>query len=265
MPVITEDLDVPGGAGLKCQVVVTLVGAGGAPATGFTADGHAIVGRNVVIPVEPPGDTSDWQLDLVANSALTPAGTAYRRVIQTAQGVVADDYFSVPAGGGPYMLKDRLTEAPASIASPALSVHAADLALHGGGIELDYEVRTTNLTISATGTALTEIARVTIPLVAQPIYLEAVVNVTASSGTADLLFCLTASGTPTTLGSLDAGTAIGVPTAAVEANGRKVRLSARLAPSTPAGDYILGGNLLAGTATVLATSLLPTKLWAVRA
>jgi hypothetical protein len=264
MPVITEDLDIPGGTGLKCQVIVTLVGAGGAPAVGYTADGRAVVGRNVVVPPEPPG-LSTWQLDLVANSALIPAGTAYRRVIQTAQGVVADDYFTVPAAGGPYLLKDRLATPPASIASPALDLHAADLALHGGGIELDYEVRTTNLTISATGTALTEIARVTIPLVARPIYLEAEVNAAASSGTANLLFCLTASGTATTLGSLDAGTAIGVPTAAVEANGRKVRLSARLAPSTPAGDYILGGNLLAGTATVLATSLLPTKLWAIRA
>jgi hypothetical protein len=112
MTVITEDLDVPGGTGLTCQVEVTLVGSGGAPTTGFTTGGQTIVGRNVVVPTAPPGGSSTWQLDLVANSAIVPAGTAYRRVVHTPRGVVADDLFDVPASGGPFVLKDRLLDPP---------------------------------------------------------------------------------------------------------------------------------------------------------
>jgi hypothetical protein len=125
MTLITEDLDVPGADGLHCQVEVTLVGAGGAPVTGYTATGHTITGANVLVPTEPPSGTSSWQLDLVANSAIVPAGTVYRRVVHTPRGVVADDTFDVPASGGPYDLGDRIVDPPAAIAPAALAVAIA--------------------------------------------------------------------------------------------------------------------------------------------
>lgn len=108
MTVISEDLDVPGGSGLTCQVEVTLVSSTRVPVTGYTSGGQTIVGRNVVTP----SASGSWQLDLTPNSTITPAGTLYRRVVHTPRGIVADATFDVPAAGGPYLLKDRLNPAP---------------------------------------------------------------------------------------------------------------------------------------------------------
>jgi hypothetical protein len=106
--VITEDLDIPGGTGLTCQVEVVLVSSARVPVTGYTSGGQTIAGRNVVVP----STSGSWQLDLAPNTSITPSGTLYRRIVHTPRGVVADATFDVPATGGPYLLRDRLNPPP---------------------------------------------------------------------------------------------------------------------------------------------------------
>lgn len=120
MAVVNETLDAPGGGSPNAVVTIRLVGEGGAPVRGFDASEQMIVGD--LLPTVTAGA---WTATLVANSAITPSGTAYQRVVRVDGREVASDFFEVPGSGGPYSVFDLLTEAPAAIASPALSTHEA--------------------------------------------------------------------------------------------------------------------------------------------
>jgi hypothetical protein len=150
-----------------------------------------------------------------------------------------------------------------TLGGAALTAHAADAELHGGGIELDYDSRVTDLSITATGFALTEILRVTVPVIARPVYLEFDASVSASSGTASVLLALGPAGS-NLLTVMNAAAEYSVPTTATEVNGRKVKFSARIAASASLGDYILAGNAISGSPKILATALQPTHLWAIQ-
>ena len=120
MPVVTETLDLPGGGSPTATVTITLVGEGGLPVEGFHSAGDVtIVGR-----LQPTVTAGAWSVTLVANSLIVPSGTVYRRTVE-GRGFGAADYFSVPATGGPYVLEDLLTEAPASIATSTYAALAA--------------------------------------------------------------------------------------------------------------------------------------------
>jgi hypothetical protein len=67
-----------------------------------------------------------WQLTLVANSLLTPAGTAYE--IREANPVLETKHYTVvvPNGAGPYWVTDIEVDPPGALPSGALSDHLGD-------------------------------------------------------------------------------------------------------------------------------------------
>jgi hypothetical protein len=119
MTTITETLNRPGGTAAAGAVVeVRLAGVDGDLVEGFVSGVTVVSAR--VVPT-----AGKWQLDLPANTTITPAGTAWRRIVTVQGRIVADDYLSVPAAGGPYRVDQVLTTAPASITNAALDVERA--------------------------------------------------------------------------------------------------------------------------------------------
>lgn len=133
MPVVNETLDLPGSGSPDVTVTVELVGTGGYPVEGFHSAGDVtIVGK-----LTPTVTAGAWTATLVANSLIVPSGTVYRRTV-TGRGFGASDYFSVPAGGGPYVFEDLLVDVPGAIEPTALAALAARVtALEASALLID--------------------------------------------------------------------------------------------------------------------------------
>lgn len=133
MTIVYQDFDLPGGGTPPSKVEVTLWGNGEPIVGRVTSTGKFIGGTTSLFP----STQGYWELDLVANSLLTPEGTTYR-VAQIFGCNEFISFISVPASGGPYDVQSIEVDAMNNIAPPLLSVHASDVTLHGGGIEIDF-------------------------------------------------------------------------------------------------------------------------------
>lgn len=150
MPTLTETIKLPGGVDPSTvRTTVELWGAGAA-ITGFEQTGDVAIGGPRVVTGNP------WTVtNLVGNADIElPAGTVYRCTRQW-PGLKKPlvDYIVMPTTAGTYQLGDILAEQPASLPSAALTAHAADTALHGGGRELVYveASNTSDLVVSTAG------------------------------------------------------------------------------------------------------------------
>lgn len=120
MTVVTEQLALPDGtAPGGWTVTITLAGENGETIEGFNSDDdETVIGR-----VRTSLTAGSWSTDLTPNDSITPAGSVYKRTITGGGGVGSggtthSDYFSVPDGGGPYVLEDLLTDVPGALPSP---------------------------------------------------------------------------------------------------------------------------------------------------
>lgn len=77
-------------------------------------------------------DEGEWTADLEPTDNLVPANNVYIAEVRFRGGQVRH-LFTVPTVGTELWIGDYLTDAPATLESPALSLHAANMELHGGG------------------------------------------------------------------------------------------------------------------------------------
>jgi len=130
MPTLEQDLDVPGGVSPTTTINVAVELWGDAaravavqPSTGATIAGPRFASGH------------DWSIaGMVGNADLLPAGTVYR-VKEMWPGLRSPivRYVSMPTTGGPYKVSEIEVEPPGSLISAALTAHADDTDLHGGG------------------------------------------------------------------------------------------------------------------------------------
>lgn len=149
MTTVTENVDLPATMD-PTAVVVTLevVGEGGDPLREvYWQSGARTVAGFSQFALTASGT---WSESVVGNADLLPAGTAYRRTLTGREIPVTYEYATVPTTGGPYRWDEILTDAPATVTDSALSVHASETDLHGGGQELAYAGISTNFSTSST-------------------------------------------------------------------------------------------------------------------
>lgn len=128
MPVVTNTIKYPDGTAAAGSVTIDLVGTNGRPLT----DGAFVTAGDYAIEASssPALNTSGvWTATLVANTLINPAGTRWR-VQESVNGRITTYYLNVPNGAGPYFVEDILDEAPATIASSALTAHEIDPDAH---------------------------------------------------------------------------------------------------------------------------------------
>lgn len=249
--IIYEDLDLPNTATpWPAQVRIRLAGAQGRPVLGRSvALGTTIAGELLLSTGNGISNAGVWSADLIPNSDILPAGTTYRveRFVPGCQSYVS--FIQVPVTGGPYTASSVEDDPLGSITPSALAMHAADAALHGGGIELDAAFISDSVTITGTGgglfNALVPGLIVTVPDLARPVYLFGHVPAIrpASDAPTTASFGIYPQDNPGLFAALD-----GVPIPDYNTtNPRTVDPFARLAPHS-AGDYVIagmgsGGNL----------------------
>jgi hypothetical protein len=119
--VVTNTILLPGGSpAAGAKVTVTLVASTSGVAEGFTSS------SGIAFQKTATADASGvWSLSLTPNSLISPSGTVYKVIESYAQQRVVN-YVSVPASGTPHLLGAILSDAPASLASAALTNHLAD-------------------------------------------------------------------------------------------------------------------------------------------
>lgn len=120
----------------RARVTIRLVAGDGATDAGYTSDG-TVVGPYTAVS----GSDGSWQVDLPANSTITPANTYYQVTERPVGGSAYVHGVVVPASGGPVELVDVLAEEPPTPDSPSasrtyvdteLSTHAAAaVSVHG--------------------------------------------------------------------------------------------------------------------------------------
>lgn len=134
MTLVREDMDLPGRQAPLAEVRIELAGEGClplSPAYSFTPEpNRTVIGAKRLKPGHGIAPDGSWQLDLVPNSALVPAGTAYRITRTTSDGDVSVSCISVPVTGGPFEVSQLLVAAPASVADAALDQHIAETLEH---------------------------------------------------------------------------------------------------------------------------------------
>lgn len=180
MPIVFEDNDLPGGGGQKCAVEVELWGAG-RPIAGKVASSSKIISGVARPEVDELGQ---WSLNLVGNDDILPLGTTYRvsRSCTGCDNTVS--FVSVPVTGGPFDVRSVEVDPMNTIAPGNLAVHASDLNLHGGGLELDYAELTTSPTVTGNSLAAAAVpgCSIEIPDLPRPIRLWAKVALVRAAG-----------------------------------------------------------------------------------
>jgi hypothetical protein len=271
MPIVYEDLDLPAGGAPNAEVRITLVGAGGRPIAGrVQSTGKTIVGTTVLTYNNGGINSAGiWSADLVANTDILPPNTTY--LIEREVGCdIPQIFVSVPASGGPFEASTIEDDPLNSIEPSVLSQHAADLALHGGGIEVQHSDLTTSMTI--TGAAFT-IAQVTgvqivVPDLNRPVYLHGrlFLATVSGAGAQDVQACI-ANATSVTGGQINALTVLdavffeGTDDDAIPTD---VSLFARL-PAHSAGAYVIGASRVTSpfNVRVLSSALSKSHLYGV--
>lgn len=246
MTVVYEDLDLPDGGVPGAYVEVRLAGGGGRPIAGRrVSTGSLIVGTTYLRNGAGIDSAGVWQMDLVPNSDILPEGTTWyvRRVIGCDEFI---SYISVPITGGPFEAFTIEDDPLGTIAPSALSAHASDLSLHGGGIEVDYAEIVSSVVV--TGSALSAAAvpglQITIPDLARPVYIYAKAAVeldgAGTGGADDVSLGIFPSGS---LGAFSAYDAVALLEANAAAGGTAETLHsvARLPAHSP-GDYVAGAQ-----------------------
>jgi hypothetical protein len=110
MPIVFEDMDLPGGVAPMAAVEIYLAGPGGKPVLGRSiSTGKTIVGQRRLYRGNGIDADGQWQETLVGNDDIEPAGTTYR-VIRDAGCFRYDSFISVPVTGGPYEALDLETD-----------------------------------------------------------------------------------------------------------------------------------------------------------
>lgn len=271
MPVVFEDLDLPAGGAPNAEIRITLVGAGGRPITGrVVSTGKKIVGTSRLTYYNGGINSQGiWSADLVANSQILPANTTY--LIEREVGCDTPQIFvSVPASGGPFEASTIEDDPLNSIEPSILSQHAADLSLHGGGIELDYAELTTTVTVTGAALAVGNIAtmQLTVPDLNRPVYLygnlyvATVVGAGAQDVQGGIASISSLSGSQiNALGLLNATFLEGVDDDALPT---LLEFFVRLPPHS-AGDYVIGASRVTSpfNVRILSTGLSKSTFYAI--
>lgn len=110
MPIVFEDLDLPGGVAPMAAVEIYLAGPGGKPVLGRSlSTGKTIAGQRRLTRGNGIDADGQWQETLVGNDDIEPAGTTYR-IIRDCGCFRYDTFISVPVTGGPYEALDLETD-----------------------------------------------------------------------------------------------------------------------------------------------------------
>lgn len=179
MTIIFEDLDLPtlGGTPFPVEVRIRLAGAQGRPVLGKKLSQAGTVAGEVLLSTANGGisSTGYWEADLWPNSDLSPGGTTYLVTRKIGCDAFAT-FINVPVTGGPFEASTREDDPLGEITPSALAAHANDLALHGGGIQIDYKEVTTGVTVTGSGGGSISApilgTTIIVPDLARPIYLH---------------------------------------------------------------------------------------------
>lgn len=258
---VYENIDLPGTGAPRGLVEIELWGAGRPTIGRNVSDGSLIAGRKQIIT----DDAGQWSADLVPNTDISPENTTYRcrRFIDCE---VFTSYLNVPASGGPHEAFTIGEDAMNEISASALAAHSADLALHGGGIEIDYSEMVTNVTVTGSALVLGVISplAVQIPDLDRPAYVYADLHLATPSSTGDVTLALAPwDGVGTTIGALSIIGSAQDEDLESDSVPHHQTVMARIPSHTP-GLYVPVATRTASpfTITVVATSLLKAKCWA---
>ncbi|HMJ74750.1 MAG TPA: hypothetical protein VK507_02200 [Iamia sp.] len=270
MTVVQEDLDKPDtSTPWPARVSVRLAGAQGRPVVGKRISNNTtIVGETVLTTGDGINNAGVWSLDLPPSSDILPPGTTWRieRSVPGC-GIYPVSFLTVPVTGGPYDAFELEDDPMGSITPTALAAHAADQALHGGGLEIAFASISSTVTITGTGGGLFTAAvpglLVTVPDLARPVYLFGhIPGIQPPGGPAEASFGIYPQANTGIFAALD-----GVPVPDMDTTThRTVDPFARL-PAHSAGDYVIAGSGSSGnlTARVAASVLGLASLRAVAA
>lgn len=250
MTIVYEDLDLPAGATpYPLDVRVRLAGAAGRPVLGkVVSTGKRIMGEQVLTLGDGISDAGLWSLDLPGNDDILPPGTTWyvRRQVGCE---VEISYLNVPVTGGPFEAFTREDDPLGTITPSALSAHAADVDLHGGGIIIDRKVVTTSGVVTGSGGGLfcAEVpgTTITIPDLPRPVKVYArIPALQQTGGPAEHSWLLQPSGVPGVFSCLDSVNPAGLNTTTP----RLANLFAVLDPHTP-GNYVVAATGSSGNLT----------------
>jgi len=257
MTVVKEQLGQPGpGAPWPLEVTIRLAGAQGRPVLGrVVSTGEVIVGERILRSGDGINSSGYWELDLEPNSDIKPDGTTWFCQRKAGGCVTYESFITVPVSGGPFdafLLED---DPLGTITPSALQGHAADLSLHGGGIEIDYKFISAAVVVTGSGGGLTLAAipglQITVPDLARAIMLHGHIPAEQQSGgPAEQnwgLFNLALG-----LGAFAALDAVSPP-GLVTTTARHVELWARLPAHSP-GNYLVGATGTSGNLTAKANA-----------
>jgi hypothetical protein len=245
--VVFENFDTPCGGAFggapPVYVEITLWGAG-RPIVGQTSVGTTIIGTSRHYPDE----SGIWSCDLVGNEDIIPDGTTYqiKRVVGCDEQIT---FITVPVTGGPFVAGTLEDDPMNSITPSSLSVHASNLELHGGGLELAYAEITSNVVVTGSGAGFGTLADIpgliiAVPDLARPIYLEGKLQVSSLTGTVSAQAGIApddpAGNQVSVLNCKDAVTLHNVTTNDTEPY-RIPIVTARLPPHSP-GNYVLAAR-----------------------
>lgn len=178
MTTIYEDLDLPDtSTPWPAEVRVRLAGAQGRPVLGRQiSTGVSIVGEKILTTGNGINNAGYWELDLIPTNDIQPEGTRWRveRRVPACETFVS--FCNVPVTGGPYQATTIEDDLLNEITPSQLAMHAGDLALHGGGIEVDFKYIDTAVVVTGTGGGLTLApvagTTITVPDLARPVMLH---------------------------------------------------------------------------------------------
>lgn len=144
MPTLTEDIKLPGNVNPATVKVTVELWGDDEPVTGF----ETTAGTSIAGPRRVTGNP--WSVEnLVGNEDIElPTGTVYR-VHRTWPGLREPlvDYVTIPSGGGPFKVGDRLVDPPGSLltagATAAVAAQASRSALESLGAQVDQSTART--------------------------------------------------------------------------------------------------------------------------
>lgn len=269
MTIVFEDLDLPDGGTPNAYVEVRLAGGGGRPIAGRRVSaGTLITGTTYLRNGAGIDSAGVWQLDLVPNSDILPAGTTWyiRRVIGCDEYI---SYISVPITGGPFEAFTIEDDPLGTIAPSALAAHESRLDLHGGGIEIDYAEITASAVVTGAALAVAAVPglQINIPDLARPVYIYAKVAVEVpaptGAGQDDIVVSISPASNLNAFAALDLA-AVEEQMLDGDGTGVNVDLTYRLQPHSQ-GDYVVGlqRSISPYSARIVASAIQKAVIYAV--